>query len=784
LDVERKKWIAGYPFNTLVEKLIDNYSQARGCMSRMEARMLKKGRLEEFNRQFQNNVDRGVFKPIPKEEANQYKGAVNYISMVEAFKTGPFATTLLRICMNSSMKQPQPSGVSLNDCLLKGPPALVDLYTVTLGIREHKVAFTKNISKFYQCVEADEAAQHVKRILWRFGDKSKEPTIFVTTRVNYGDRPAGFIAIAAVRETADRFGKGRETAAWFLKNRTYMDDATGGANSAEAARRVSQDMEDILENGGFRFKETVMSGDPLGEGGELRKVLGLRWDTQKDEICVDIKLNYGEKVKGAYLEEDAPLANPESALPQVITRRVLRRLAQSQYDPLGLLSVYMVKWKLLMRKGKGKEGGWETPLDQEEEEEFRQLLRDLKELREIRLPRCVQPLEGQLRNPMLMVFGDGSREACCTLVYLRWEREDGTARCYLVTGKTQVAPKVKITIPRMELVAAVNSVRLARKAREALKIPLSGTRYFTDSSAVLGMLRTESGKFLEFVGAQVSEVKVNSDVENEWRWLEGNCNSADLGTRSRATPKDMIFGSEYQVGMPWMAKPESTWPCKKSFSPAPAEEFRKDMREGACCMISKEEPQESEFPEVKRGGLDWLIRVYGYVMAAVYKWRKKAGAAGPMIIHSIQFPNGKVIGYPSIQCLRSAKLFLLECAQRGMKTSRTKSLNVDTVTEEDVIGVKRKLIVIGTRGRNQIQAVYGQTDLPVLAKDHKLSELYVQAAHEMGHEGVITTLHRSRRRVWIVKERALADSIKARCTECRLKEKKMHGAEDGPPTRP
>jgi hypothetical protein len=66
-------------------------------------------------------------------------------------------------------------------------------------------------------------------------------------------------------------------------------------------------MEDILENGGFRFKETVMSGDPLGEDRELRKVLGLRWDTEQDEICVDIKLNYSEKIKGAYLEEDAPV---------------------------------------------------------------------------------------------------------------------------------------------------------------------------------------------------------------------------------------------------------------------------------------------------------------------------------------------------------------------------------------------------------------------------------------------------------------------------------------------
>ncbi len=35
-----------------------------------------------------------------------------------------------------------------------------------------------------------------------------------------------------------------------------------------------------------------------------------------------------------------------------------------------------------------------------------------------------------------------------------------------------------------------------------------------------------------------------------------------------------------------------------------------------------------------------------------------------MIINSTQFPNGKEIGYPSIQCLRSAELFLLERAQK------------------------------------------------------------------------------------------------------------------------
>jgi hypothetical protein len=145
-----------------------------------------------------------------------------------------------------------------------------------------------------------------------------------------------------------------------------------------------------------------------------------------------------------------------------------------------------------------------------------------------------------------------------------------------------------------------------------------------------------------------------------------------------------------------------------------------------------------------------------------------------------QLPSGKVFGYPSIQGLRAAELFLLEKAQKGLKTSRMKSLNVDTATEEDVLGVKRRLLVIGSRGRNQIQGVYGQADLPVLAKEHKLSELYAQAAHGTGHEGVITTLHRSRRRVLIINGRALADSIQAKCTECRLKEKKYMEQKMGP----
>ncbi len=60
-----------------------------------------------------------------------------------------------------------------------------------------------------------------------------------------------------------------------------------------------------------------------------------------------------------------------------------------------------------------------------------------------------------------------------------------------------------------------------------------------------------------------------------------------------------------RAGRPWMAEPEGTWPCRKSFSPAPVEEFRKDMLEGACCVIKEVAPQggqEDDFPETKGEG--------------------------------------------------------------------------------------------------------------------------------------------------------------------------------------
>jgi hypothetical protein len=199
-------------------------------------------------------------------------------------------------------------------------------------MREHRYALTKDLSKFYQRVDADELAQHVRRVVWRGGDQSREPDIYVTTTVNFGDMPAGCITIAALRETAVRFGKGLEEAAWFLMHRTYVDDATGGADSKEGLIKISVDLEEIAAHGGFTFKETLMSGDRQEEGDE-RKVLGLIWDTERDQLQVDVKVNFSCKKRGAREEPDESLTELETTVPERITKRALYRVVMGQYDP-------------------------------------------------------------------------------------------------------------------------------------------------------------------------------------------------------------------------------------------------------------------------------------------------------------------------------------------------------------------------------------------------------------------------------------------------------------------
>jgi hypothetical protein len=61
------------------------------------------------------------------------------------------------------------------------------------------------------------------------------------------------------------------------------------------------EMEAVAKEGGFEFKETLMSGDKTKNGEPPHKILGLIWETEEDRLRVDVKLKLGAKRAGLHL---------------------------------------------------------------------------------------------------------------------------------------------------------------------------------------------------------------------------------------------------------------------------------------------------------------------------------------------------------------------------------------------------------------------------------------------------------------------------------------------------
>ena len=759
LDTVEKKWTAAYPYKIDPSVLKNNYGQAYACLVRTEKRLIKSGQLDAFNAQFEDTISRGVFKRLVEEEKKNYAGPVNYITIVEAFKSDPHATTPLRLCMNSSMKF---AGYSLNDILMKGPSALNDLFSVSLGFRKFKVGFVKDLSKFYQSVAASERDQHLRRVIWRNGNAKNDPEIYITTTVNFGDKPAGCVAQVAVRETADLYQHIDPVAAELIKTNTYCDDSLGGHDDKEGAIIISNNMNKIVSMGGFNYKTTIMSGD-VQEDGKPRKILGLNWDTEADTLSVDAKVNLSGKKKGLRELPNVALDEVVEMMPREITKRIVWRIVLGQFDLLGLTSVFMIRLKLIMRDLSGESGRkleWDQPIPAEIRERFVSVLSMLEKLRKISFPRCLKPDKVLGEEPDLLMFGDGSKSAFCTLAYARWAVPGGF-ECRLISGKTRVAPLRKISIPRIELLGALACVRLAEKITENLGIKFSRRYFFTDSSAVLGMIRGESAALQEFTGTRVSEIKTKSDVETEWFWIPGTANISDLGTRDTVVPGDMDSGTDYQLGQSWMRADKGSWPSTQTPGQVPPEELVKTH----ISLVVHDEEQMINLE--KYSSLNKVSRILSYVFMFIEALKTKRRSAGKTVVlkhvkkgkerywldeMKNKYESPPVVFIPGE--IRHAENVLVEKSQKRLmkpfKEGKLASLIPQFMKVEKRFGGNMELLVTSGRLGKRLSVGYDKDELPILCYKDPLSKLIMKQFHEVDHAGEDRTVQRSRSFAWIV----------------------------------
>ena len=120
-------------------------------------------------------------------------------------------------------------------------------------------------------------------------------------------------------------------------------------------------------------------------------------------------------------------------------------------------------------------------------------------MRTISVPRCFKPPRlGAVVNVQLHHFSDISEYGYGAVSYLRIVDDEGVPHCSFVLVKSRVIPLKVVSIPRLELAAAVVAVKLNCLIRNELEYPIHDTIYWTDSTVVLQCIRKESRDFTSF----------------------------------------------------------------------------------------------------------------------------------------------------------------------------------------------------------------------------------------------------------------------------------------------
>lgn len=93
-----------------------------------------------------------------------------------------------------------------------------------------------------------------------------------------------------------------------------------------------------------------------------------------------------------------------------------------------------------------------------------------------------------------------------------------------------VAPLKALTVPHLELIAALLLARLVDKVKTSLKLCINKTTYWTDSNIVLSWIRLPPHTLQVFVSNRVVAILELSDID-KWRHVSTTDNPADCVSR-------------------------------------------------------------------------------------------------------------------------------------------------------------------------------------------------------------------------------------------------------------
>ena len=313
----------------------------------------------------------------------------------------------------------------------------------------------------------------------------------------------------------------------FVTNDFYVDDGLKSVQSPAEAIELIKNSDDLCKAAGFNLHKYVSNDKEVLKSVPVEKRAKdiQAMDLSKDQLPVERTLGIQWFVESDTFQFRVLLHD------KPFTRRGILSSISSIFDPLGLVSPFLLRGKRIMQEICSSKADWDDPVPDEVRVKWESWREDLLHLSEIDIPRCYKPTDfGELKKAELHNFSDASLEGYGQCSYLRLIDVDGKVSSSLVMSKARVTPSKPVTVPRLELSAALISAKVGTFLADELDFKNLVQFYYTDSKVVLGYITNESKRFHIFVANRVQQIR-EFTKPTDWTYIDTNANPADIASR-------------------------------------------------------------------------------------------------------------------------------------------------------------------------------------------------------------------------------------------------------------
>ena len=673
-------------------------------------------------------------------------------------------------------------GTSLNDQLFQGPDLTNNLVGVLTRFRQEPIALMADVeSMFHQVRVSPDDCDALRFLWWPNNDLNSEPEEYQMMVHLFGATSSPSCANFGLRRTAeDNQQEFSKEAVDSVKDNFYVDDCLKSVPSETKGIGLVNELRTLLSKGGFRLTkwisnsrkviDSIPSSEKAGSVKGLlldqlpiERALGVRWDVESDTFGFKISV------------KDRPA-----------TRRGILSVVSSVYDPLGFAAPFTLSAKALLQDLCRKNLGWDDPISDEDLNRWRNWLDELPRLEDLKINRCFKPFNfGEVASSQLHHFADASQHAYGAVTYLHLTNSKGDVHCSFIIGKSRLSPLKQLTIPRLELSAAVVATRLDRMVMKEIGMPVDQSIFWTDSTCVLGYIANDDKRFHTFVANRLAAIH-EATSPSQWKHVGTKQNPADDASRGLSA-EALLKNKRWIQGPDFLWKSEDAWPSQQYSVSRVAESDPEVKREPQVFSANAEAGSTlgqlfgcfSQWHRLKKF-LAWMLRYRANLRKAVACRNSglillnKAARIEPITVEEMNKAEREILIHvqkesfrEEIATLKIARLKVeREGAAKPNKAQVKKSSRIFKLDPQLTDGLLR----VG--GRLQKAPLQLDAKHPIiLPASHHVVRLIISFYHYIsGHSGTEHVLSMIRERFWIVKARAAVKRALHDCFSCRKRQ--------------